>query len=383
MRTKTLSLFHDLAAKESFGAALLLFCTLLSLSLAQCCGSSWIQFWHQPLGGHSLGAWINDGLMALFFLMVGLEIERELKAGEFKKPKEALAPLGAALGGMLLPTLIYVLFNPSGPASQGWAIPMATDIAFALGLLSFIPGTPLSLKLFLCALAIADDLGAISIIAIFFNHGLNYSALALSAACWTLLWWAGKKGLRHPLPYILGGGALWFFTFQSGIHASIAGVALAFALPFDPKPEHCPSHRIQKALHAPVAWFILPLFALANTCIPLDLNHLHWDSIISGISLGLVLGKPLGILLGLYAAHFFLRAKLPHHKNFLQILGIACLGGIGFTMSLLLGNLSFQDPLLQNQAKIAVLLSSFLASLLGLGLLYLGNKKSRPEGRLS
>lgn len=377
MKTFKPSLFLAFFQAEQASGVVLLFSALTAMLLANSpAGQAFLDFWHLPLGSDwgglhlrlSLGHWINDGLMAVFFLVVGLEIERELYSGELSERKNAILPLAAALGGSLLPALLHFGLNRGSPTQAGFGIPMATDIAFALGILSLLgKRVHLALKVFLTALAIIDDLVAILVIALFYTSGLNWPFLALALATWGFLFLLNRLGVRQLAVYLLGGLVLWYAVLESGIHASIAGVLLAFAIPFSKDEADSPSTRLEQALHKPVAFGIMPLFALANTGVSLagmGLENLLNPNAL-GILLGLLLGKPLGISLAALTAVRLRLANWPAGVSSLQMLGVGFLGGIGFTMSIFVTLLAFgEGPAAQN-AKLAIMLASLLSGLTG------------------
>ncbi|WP_121355323.1 Na+/H+ antiporter NhaA [Flavisolibacter nicotianae] len=374
-------LFRGFFDSERIGGLLLLFCTILSLILANSgWGEPYTHFWHQKAdlsfaGLHldlSVEQWINDGLMTIFFLLVGLEIERELYAGELSSFSNAILPIAAAVGGMVVPAAIHFAFNNGTPTQSGFGIPMATDIAFTLGMLALAGNrVPYSLKIFLTALAIIDDLGAILVIALFYNTGIQWLYLALSAAILGGLFFLSKLKIYHLAFYLLPGLVLWYCMMQSGVHPTIAGVLLAFVIPFSGNNENTPSYKLQQFLHKPVAFFIVPMFALANTGIVLKQG---WITEIGtsnslGIITGLVVGKPVGILLFCYLLITFFKTKLPQFARWSHLTGAAILAGIGFTMSIFISNLAFTDADLVSYSKVAVLLGSLLATIIGLTLL--------------
>ncbi len=362
-------LLKDLLASERTGGVLLVLCTACSLVLTNSTfGSAYQYFWHTDLGGRPLEFWVNDGLMTVFFLMVGLELEREVYIGELANRRQALLPVLAALGGMLVPALIHWCFNKGTPAAAGAGIPMATDIAFAIGILSLLGDrVPLSLKVFLTALAVIDDLGAILVIALFYSGGLQGAFLAGALALWGLAFLLNRRRVCVFWPYALVGIAMWYCMLRSGVHPTITGVVMAFAIPFGGGGEGTLSFRLQHALHRPVAFVIMPLFALANTCIVLSPGWMQ-DLLAPaslGIILGLLLGKPLGIV-GFSALAVRLRwADLPTGTRWTHVSGVGLLGGIGFTMSIFIALLAFSDTAAIQHAKTAVLAGSCLAALLG------------------
>lgn len=363
-------LFRDFFQSERAGGLILIACALLSMLMANSgVGESYLHFWHIDIAGHSLTHWINDLLMAVFFLLVGLEIEREIYVGELKEPGKAIFPIFGAFGGMVVPALIYVGFNASTGSIAGFGIPMATDIAFALGILSLAGrGVPLALKVFLTALAIMDDLGAIIIIAIFYSQELNTTYLFAAFGIFAFLILLNRLGFRRVFIYVIPGLVMWYCMLQSGVHATITGVLLAFAIPFRDGGTSSPSYKVQHALHMPVAFGILPLFALANTAIVLDAGILR-DFIqphTLGIFLGLVAGKPLGILLFTWLAVKMKWATLPEEVHWKQLTGAGMLAGIGFTMSIFISLLAFQDAHMIALSKMAILAASTVAAVLGL-----------------
>lgn len=361
--------FRRFFESEQAAGLVLVFCTLFSLMLANSFRAhSYLQIWLYPIAGNTLTHWINDGLMAIFFLLIGLELKREIYVGELSRPKQALLPVFAALGGILVPAVIYTLFNFGTPYAAGAGIPMATDIAFSLGILSLLGNkVPASMKVFLAALAITDDLGAILVIAFFYTTTLSWFYLAASLLLFFTLLLLNRFKVNHILPYIVGGIAMWYFMLHSGVHATITGVLLAFALPFGNGNKNTLSYKTEKALHHPVSYLILPLFALANTAIPISSN---WhatlgESYSMGIAGGLILGKPLGIVLFSYLVIYTGWASMSKGLNFKRLLGLGMLGGIGFTMSIFICLLAFNDPVVINGAKIAILLASFIIGLTG------------------
>jgi len=365
--------FQRFFASKKAGGIILIACTLLSLLLANSpLGDSYLGFWHHEIAGMRVEHWINDGLMAVFFLMVGLELERELYNGELSDFRNALLPIVAAVGGICVPALLHFSLNAGTPTQGGMGIPMATDIAFALGVLALLgKGVPASLKIFLTALAVIDDLGAILVIAVFYTTELQLAyligALAVFGALVCLNRFARVMAL---FPYLLGGALMWFLMLKSGIHATIAGVLLAFAIPYSARQddEESPSHRLEHVLHAPTSFFILPLFALANTGIVIGAG---WAAELAssnslGIFGGLVLGKPIGIFLFSFAAVGLGLCKLPPDLSWRHVLGAGMLGGIGFTMSIFITNLAFPgqaDAI--TASKIAILLASLTAGVIG------------------
>lgn len=362
-------LFLKFFESEKAGGIVLVVVTILSLFLANSVWQTeYIAFWHHHIGSHSLVDWINDGLMAIFFLLIGLELEREIYDGELSDIKNASLPLFGALGGMMVPAGIYLFLNFGTPTQSGAGIPMATDIAFAIGILSLLGNrVPTSLKIFLTALAVIDDLGAIMVIAIFYTKSISFFHLGIAMGIWVVLLVLNRLKIRNLIPYLVGGFIMWYFMMQTGIHATITGVLVAFAIPFGNGDEKSTSYILQDFLHYPVAFFILPLFALANTCIPLG-DHLipsllHTNSI--GIILGLVIGKPLGIVLFSLLGVSIGWCTLPGDLKWKNIVGAGFLGGIGFTMSIFITLLAFDDAAVIDYSKIAILVASLVAGCIG------------------
>ena len=365
--------FKDFFDSEKAGGFVLIACTLLSLILANSIWSdNYIHFWHTQLGSHSLEHLINDGLMTIFFLLIGLELEREIYAGELSNIKNALLPISGALGGMLLPAGLFLLLNFGTETQSGAGIPMATDIAFALGILSLLGNrVPTSLKIFLTALAVIDDLGAILIIAIFYTNDLNWINLSIALSIFGVLLILNRLKVHNLIPYLIGGVFMWYFMLNSGVHATITGVLLAFAIPFSTGSRKSPSIILQNILHKPVAFIILPIFALANTAIIInsDWHFALKQNYTLGIALGLIIGKPIGIALFSYLAVKLKICTLPDDINWKAIIGVGFLGGIGFTMSIFITLLAFSDTEHIDNSKIMILLSSLIAG--GFGLIYL------------
>ncbi len=373
-------LFRDFFESEKAGGLVLIVCTIISLIIANSFwGENYQAFWKGYVGSHSIEHWINDGLMATFFLLIGLELEREVYIGELSRLKDAMLPIFGAIGGMVIPAAIYLLFN-YGTATQGGAgIPMATDIAFALGILSLLgKRVPTSLKIFLTALAVIDDLGAILIIAFFYTGDLIWTNLFISLGIFVVLLVLNRLKVRNLIPYLLGGVVMWYFMLHSGVHATITGVLVAFAIPFGNGDTKSTSYILQHFLHKPVAFIILPLFALANTAISLNgvsLNTFFENSSL-GVAFGLAVGKPIGILLLVALAVSIGICKLPIGIKFKHIFGVGFLGGIGFTMSIFITLLAFEDQQLISRVKFVILVSSLIAGLLGLLILKLYLKEN-------
>jgi Na+:H+ antiporter, NhaA family len=373
------SLFTDFFDSEKSGGIILIGCTVFSLILSNSpIGSNYVSIWNFNVFGTSVVGWINDGLMAIFFLMIGLELEREIYQGELSKWKDAILPVIAAIGGMLVPAAIYYLFNHGLPTQSGAGIPMATDIAFALGILSLLGSrVPLSFKLFLTALAVIDDLGAIIVIAIFYTKGIIWLNLAIVCLIWLLLFILNRLKIYSFIPYLIGGVVMWYFMHRSGVHASITGVILAFVIPFGSGREDSISYQLQKTLHKPVAYLILPLFALANTCIYYTSSIINniMEPYSLGILLGLIVGKPLGIFTFSFILVKLKRGNLPSDMNWVGVLGLGCMGGIGFTMSIFISLLSFESIVFINQAKWIIITASLVSATIGYLILSYNLKK--------
>lgn len=430
------STFREFIREEGGGGLLLLLATLIALVWAN---SAWAPqytaLWETNLRigigewglSKPLLLWINDGLMAVFFFVVGLEIKRELLVGELSNPRQALFPILAALGGMLVPALVYIAFNLDGPGEAGWAIPMATDIAFALGVLSLLgKRAPFGLKVFLTAVAIVDDIGAVLVIALFYSHELAWTSLVLAGAVLAMLILLNRMTVRNPALYALLGVVLWLAFLQSGIHATIAGVLLAATIPANPPIDRqsfvrrsqsylskfeeagemgasiqmnseqlaavreleraaegvlSPMQRLEDGLHPVVAYAIMPLFALANAGVIIagDLSAALFSPVGMGVAAGLILGKQLGIF---SFAWFFSRIGLtarPRGLRWRHIYGAAWLGGIGFTMSLFITSLAFNDPALVASAKIGLLVASVVSALGAAVVLLGGARRSRGD----
>ncbi len=341
---------------------------------------------HYSIAGLSLELWVNDALMAIFFLLVGLEIKRELLIGQLATWGQRALPGLAALGGMAVPALIYLGFNLSnGETIAGWAIPSATDIAFALGVLALLGSrVPISLKIFLSALAVLDDMGAVIIIALFYTGGISAAMLAAAAGIVVLLMVMNRMGVKRLTPYLLAGALLWFFMLQSGVHATIAGILLALFIPLKGKDEQqdAPLDKLEHALSPWVTFLILPLFGFANAGV--SLSGLTMDDLLSpvpvGVALGLFIGKQIGVFgMALLAIKTGL-APRPHGSSWSQIYGVSVLCGIGFTMSLFIGNLAFaRSPLLVDEVKIGVLAGSIVAALVGMLILRFSSSRNESH----
>lgn len=328
---------------------------------------------HSSFLGMSLEHWVNDALMAVFFLLVGLEIKREMQVGELAKWSQRALPGFAALGGMIVPALIYAWVNRSSAETlAGWAIPAATDIAFALGVLSLLGNrVPISLKVFLSALAILDDLGAVAIIAVFYSAGLDVAMIAGSAAVIAVLLIMNRAGVTRLLPYLVLGVVLWVLVLKSGVHATLAGVALAFCIPLNKHLDETqsPLLRLEQRLSPWVAFLVMPVFGFANAGVSLagvSLSNLL-DPVPLGVAAGLLLGKQIGVFTFALVAIKTGLAQMPTHSSWRQVYGVALLCGIGFTMSLFIGNLAFPGAqLLIDEVKVGVLAGSTLAALAGI-----------------
>ena len=372
-KNKLLGSFTLFLNSEKSSGILLVACTIISLALANSLvGPDYLNFWKLRVGGLSIEHWVNDALMAIFFLLIGLELVREIKNGELSNVKNALLPIFAALGGICIPALIHFSLNAGTPTQPGIGIPMATDIAFALGALALLGNrVPASLKIFLTAVAVIDDLGAIIVIAVFYTAHLKiaylFGAIAVFFALLTL-----NRVLKvlSLWPYLIGGVLMWGLMFYSGVHATIAGVLLAFTIPISAKVDDAssPSYQLENFLHKPVAFIILPIFALANTGIIIGTD---WAQSLTsanslGISLGLIIGKPVGITLASLAAVTMGICSLPTNLNWRSIFGVGILSGIGFTMSIFITNLAFSAaPDIVNASKMAILVGSVTAGIAG------------------
>ncbi|KAB7898432.1 Na+/H+ antiporter NhaA [Rouxiella sp. S1S-2] len=373
------NLIRQFLRMEASGGIVLIAAAIVALIMANTSLSDvYLDFLNMPVavGIGSAGLdkplllWINDGLMAIFFLMVGLEVKRELLEGALSSREQALFPAIAALGGMVAPVLIYLSFNGADEvARQGWAIPAATDIAFALGVMALLGSrVPTSLKVFLLALAIIDDLGAIIIIAVFFSHDASVTALMLSVLAIAALAWLNFRGVTKLTPYVVLGIFLWVCVLQSGIHATLAGVILGFLIPLKTEGKS-PARRVEHGIHPWVAWLILPLFAFANAGV--SLQGVTAEGVMSllpmGIAAGLLFGKPIGIMLFCWVSMKLKITRLPPGVNFKQIAAVSVLCGIGFTMSIFLASLAFgdADASMMIYAKIGILTGSVLAAVIG------------------
>ena len=435
-----LSPFERFLQRTTSGGIILIGTTFFALILANSMWGDYARhFWEQPLqiviGAWqlklSLHSWINEGLMTLFFLLVGLELKREILVGELASLRDASLPAVAAIGGMLMPALIYYVLNPDAPAAQGWGIPTATDIAFAVGILVLLSWRiPANLIIFLTALAIVDDLGAVLIIAIFYTQDISLMALGGAAGILVLLIILNQGGIRHPLPYGLLGIVLWGTLLKSGVHATVSGVLLAFTIPARPAftvqefqqrlmqlqsalhseiadPDACeyalpcpvmatvaenlesaaravqsPQQHMEHTLSPWVTFLVIPLFALSNAAIDfhgIELGKALSHPVTMGVMLGLVLGKFIGISCFSWLAIRLKIARLPAGVGWRHLLGVAWLAGIGFTMSLFIDQLAFKDPVLVEHAKIGILFASLIAALIGLIWLLVAKSPLRDE----
>jgi NhaA family Na+:H+ antiporter len=373
---KILVPIRELSESGKLSGLLLLLATIVSLLLSNSAWSgSYLHFWETPLGWNplekTLAHWVDDGLMVIFFFSVGLEIKREVLYGELTDFRQALLPVLAAVGGVAVPAGIYLLFNAGTAGSHGWAVPTATDIAFSLGILSLLGDkVPLGLRVFLTALAIIDDLIAVLIIALFYTAELNLPYLLAAGGVFVALVVLNRLKISWLPLYFLLGLALWFFVLKSGVHATIAGVLLALTMPVEA------IEKLEAALHKPISYLILPIFALANTAIVVSAESVRelLSPLGLGIGLGLLLGKPLGIF---GAAWLTVKAgisSLPERVTWFKMLGLGLTAGIGFTMAIFIANLSFTDPARIDLAKIAVILGSLLAAIAGSIVLHLADK---------
>lgn len=381
-----LKFFSAFFHSSSASGIMLILCVIISLIIANTnLGPGFESLLSHEIGfandsihlRYPLLLWINDGLMAIFFLLVGLEIKREIVEGELSSFRQASLPVLAAIGGVIAPALIYTAFNSGTPTAHGWGIPMATDIAFALGILSLLGSrVPVGLKIFLAALAIVDDLMAILVIAIFYSAELHLTYLAYAGGLFALQIIFNRLGFKNILFYIIPGIIMWYFIHHSGIHATIAGVLTALTLPTTEDDTESPLEKLEHSLNNPVNFIIMPIFAIANTNITFESGMIEGlaGNVGLGILLGLFLGKPIGIFLMSWLSVKLKIAELPAGTNWLHVLGLGLLGGIGFTMSIFIALLSFEGHALQTEAKFAVLAASVLSGIAGYFLLSIYNK---------
>ena len=369
--------FKEFLNSSTGGGMLLFLCLIVSLTIANTSlADSFNNLLATKLGfenesiqlNYSIAAWINDGLMAIFFLLVGLEIKRELVEGELSSPRQAALPILAAIGGAIIPASIYILFNHNQETHHGWAIPMATDIAFALAVINLLgKRVPVALKVFLAALAIVDDLLAILVIAFFYSSDLHLTYMLYAAIGMGVLIAFNRFGVKQIWMYLIPGVFIWYFVHHSGIHATIAGVLVAMTLPTTPDDKESPLEKLEHLLVKPVNFIIVPLFALANTNITFQSEMIGGLSspMGLGIILGLVLGKTIGIFTTSWICVKSGLAQLPEMTKWSHIVGVGMLGGIGFTMSIFVSLLSFDDALHIEEAKLAVLVGSLISGICG------------------
>lgn len=372
-----LTVFKNFFKSSNAGGILLFVCVLVSMIIANTPWANDLQkLLDYPLGfenqtvhlRYSALLWINDGLMAIFFLLVGLEIKREVVEGELSSPKKASLPILCAIGGAVVPALIYLSLNAGKETAGGWGIPMATDIAFALAVINLLGNRiPSSLKIFLAALAIVDDLIAILIIAFFYSSGIETTYLLYAGIGMVVLIIMNRMNIQNPYLYLIPGIFIWYFVHHSGIHATIAGVLVAMTIPTNDTDVESPLERLEHAIVKPVNFFIIPLFAFANTNITLESEMLHGltEPLGLGITLGLLVGKPIGILLTSFICTTLKLSTLPAESTWRHIFGVGLLAGIGFTMSIFIAILSFDDALHISEGKLSILLTSLLAGILG------------------
>ncbi|WP_162046244.1 Na+/H+ antiporter NhaA [Vibrio taketomensis] len=378
-------IIRDFFKMESAGGVLLVIAAAIAMTVANSpLNDTYQAFLHTYVFGMSVSHWVNDGLMAIFFLLIGLEVKRELLEGALKSKETAIFPAIAAVGGMLAPALVYLAFNFGDPqAVQGWAIPAATDIAFALGIMALLGNrVPVSLKVFLLALAIIDDLGVVVIIALFYSGDLSTTALAIGFAMTAALFVLNSRHVTKLLPYMIVGAILWVAVLKSGVHATLAGVVIGFAIPLKGnKGEKSPLKFMEHALHPYVAFGILPLFAFCNAGISLEgVSMAGLTSMLPlGIALGLLVGKPLGIFSFSYAAVKMGIAKLPEGIDMRHIFAVSVLCGIGFTMSIFISSLAFGQTNVEfdTYARLGILMGSTTAAILGYFLLHISLPKKR------
>lgn len=382
-----LNVFKVFFKSSNAGGILLFVCVILSLIVANTPMAASLQnLLDYKIGyesesihlNYSILLWVNDGLMAIFFLLVGLEIKREIVEGELSSPKKASLPILCAIGGAVVPAIIYLSLNAGKDTSSGWGIPMATDIAFALAVINLLGNKiPSSLKIFLAALAIVDDLIAILVIALFYSSGIDVTYLMYGGAGLAILIAMNRMNIQNPYLYLIPGVFIWYFVHHSGIHATIAGVLVAITIPTNDTAVESPLERLEHALVKPVNFFIIPLFAFANTNITLESDMINGltNSLGLGIGLGLLVGKPVGILLTSYLCSKLKISSLPLGANWMHILGVGLLAGIGFTMSIFIGILSFASPIYVAEAKLSILISSLLAGIIGFIVLRLQSNK--------
>ena len=390
MSGKFSALFKGFFDSEKVAGLLLVICTIISLLIANSrAGDEYVNFMQQKLDlsfanislNYSLEHWVNDGLMAIFFLLIGLEVERELYVGELSDVKKAILPVAAALGGICIPALIHFTLNSGTATESGFAIPMATDIAFALGILALAGNkVPVAVKVFLAALAIMDDVGAILVIAFVYTKTILFTYLLVAAGILLALFVLNRFRITNLVFYILPGIVMWYCFLKSGVHATIGGVLLAFVIPFHKDDNKNVSYHLQHFLHKPVAFMIIPIFALVNTAIIIPSNIV--ESLSSSNSLGIMLGLAVGKLIGIFIVPFLLvkigLARLQEGVTWRNLVGIGFLGGIGFTMSMFISNLAFTDPQLISNSKISILIGSTVSAFVGLVIFLTSRSARRP-----
>lgn len=386
-----IKVFKDFVQSSNFGGFLLFLCVIISLIVANTSLAVPLQnmldtklgFENQSIHlNYSISMWINDGLMAVFFLLVGLEIKREIVEGELSSPKKALLPIIAAMGGATVPALIYVFFNSGSETSSGWGIPMATDIAFALAVISLLDKrVPSSLKIFLAALAIVDDLIAILVIAFFYSSGIEFGYLAYAGIGMFVLIMMNRFNVKNPFLYLIPGVFIWYFVHHSGIHATIAGVLVAMSLPTNDTDVESPLEKLEHALVKPVNFLIIPIFAFANTNITIHNEMIEGltSPLGLGISLGLIFGKPIGIVITSFLCSKLGIGQLPANSKLIHMIGLGLLAGIGFTMSIFISMLSFDNQIFIEEAKLSVLITSLIAGILGYLILSFSSRNNREK----
>ena len=386
-----LNIFKDFVQSSNFGGFLLFLCVVISMIVANTSMAVPLQnLLDTKLGyeneaihlNYSVSMWINDGLMAIFFLLVGLEIKREIVEGELSSPKKAILPILAAIGGAVVPALTYLYFNSGTPTASGWGIPMATDIAFALAVISLLDKrVPTSLKIFLAALAIVDDLIAILVIAIFYSSGIELGYLGYAGIGILVLILMNRFNIKNPYLYLIPGVFIWYFVHHSGIHATIAGVLVAMTLPTNDTEVESPLEKLEHALVKPVNFLIIPIFAFANTNITIHQEMIEGltSPLGLGISLGLIFGKPIGIVVTSLICSKLGIGQLPANSNFIHIIGLGLLAGIGFTMSIFISMLSFDNQVFIEEAKLSVLITSLIAGIIGYVILNLSSRRKSKK----
>ena len=386
-----LNIFKDFVQSSNFGGFLLFLCVVISMIVANTSMAAPLQnLLDTKLGyeneaihlNYSVSMWINDGLMAIFFLLVGLEIKREIVEGELSSPKKAILPILAAIGGAVVPALIYVSFNSGSETASGWGIPMATDIAFALAVISLLDKrVPTSLKIFLAALAIVDDLIAILVIAIFYSSGIELGYLGYAGIGMLVLILMNRFNVKNPYLYLIPGVFIWYFVHHSGIHATIAGVLVAMTLPTNDTEVESPLEKLEHALVKPVNFLIIPIFAFANTNITIHQEMIEGltSPLGLGISLGLIFGKPIGIVATSLICSKLGIGQLPANSNLIHIIGLGLLAGIGFTMSIFISMLSFDNQVFIEEAKLSVLITSLIAGIIGYVILNLSSRRKSKK----